>query len=104
MLGTVDVVGSLHEHGTFMQRTHERERGTTMRLRMLARDGNSGDVGCPSVYLTETGELVVHGRRADPDTMGRLANLLDAETAVVIDADTVARAIAAYHTAQRRRG
>jgi len=36
--------------------------------------------------------------------MGHLANLLDAETAVVIDADTVARAIAAYHTAQRRRG
>ena len=46
----------------------------------------------------------MQGRRADADTMGRLANLLDAETAVVIDADTVARAIAACHTAQRRRG
>ncbi len=46
--------------------------------RLLAKDGGSGDDGCPSVYL-EDGEFVVQGPAADPS---HLLNVLPGETAL----------------------
>jgi hypothetical protein len=39
-----------------------------MKLRLLAKDENSGKAGCLSVYLAEDGSLVVQGHLLDADT------------------------------------
>ena len=64
-----------------------------MRLDLLAKDGNSGNLGCPSVYLAADGSLVVQGNIVDGDTHDELHNVLPGEGAVHISADVVAAAL-----------
>jgi hypothetical protein len=65
-----------------------------MKLRLLAKDEESGKAGCPSVYLAEDGSLVVQGGLLDPDTTGNLLNVLPGEGAVRIDPTIVRAALA----------
>ena len=60
--------------------------------RLLAKDGVSGDDGCPSVYL-EDGQFTIQGPVAD---LGNLQNVLPGETACRIGIDVVRRALATY--------
>lgn len=62
-----------------------------MKLRLLAKDENSGKADCLSVYLAEDGFLVVQGHLLDADTQGNLLNVLPGEGAVRID-PTIVRA------------
>ena len=61
-----------------------------MRLRQLAKDPDSGRVGCPSVHLDEdTGRLVVQGDGVD---MAHLPNPLPGEQAVSLKPEIVREA------------
>jgi hypothetical protein len=62
---------------------------------MLAKDGVSGDDGCPSVYI-EGGEFVVQGPEVGAAELADLANVLSGETAVRISVDVVREALARY--------
>ena len=63
-----------------------------MRLRQLAKDPDSGRVGCPSVHLDEdTGRLVVQGDGVD---MAHLPNPLPGEQAIILDPVIVRAALA----------
>lgn len=64
-----------------------------MELKLLAKDNNSGGNGCPSVYLADSGELVIQGLTVDSATFGNLANVLPGESAVCIAADVVSDAL-----------
>jgi hypothetical protein len=64
-----------------------------MRLERLAKDPESGNFGCPSVYLAEDGGLVIQGDLVDNDTHGRLQNLLPSEGAVHIKREVVEEAL-----------
>lgn len=66
-----------------------------MRLERLAKDNDSGNFGCPTVYLGEDGDLVVQGGLVDADTYGRLENVLPGEGAVRIKRSVVEAALAA---------
>lgn len=58
-----------------------------MRLRQLAKDLDSGRVGCPSVHLDEdTGRLVVQGDGVD---MAHLPHPLPGEQAVSLKPEIV---------------
>lgn len=61
-----------------------------MRLRLLAKDGGSGDVGCPSVHHDDdTGDWVFQG---DAVSMAHLPNPLPGEQAVRLHPDIVREA------------
>lgn len=68
-----------------------------MRLTRLAKDPDSGNFGCPSVYLADNGDLVVQGDILDADTTTNLENLLPGETGVRIKASIVAEAVRRLH-------
>jgi len=54
-----------------------------MRLTMLAKDGGSGEQGCPSIHRdADTGRLVFQGPGVD---MAHLPNALPGEQAVALD-------------------
>ncbi|WP_214109984.1 hypothetical protein [Acrocarpospora catenulata] len=54
-----------------------------MRLRFLATSSNAGS--CPSLYETDTGEIVVQGYRlTDEEALGQLRDVLPGETFVVV--------------------
>jgi len=65
-----------------------------MHPRMLARDGCTGG-SCPAVYdLDELpGDLVVQGKQAGPDLLGRLTGVAGDENAVIIKRATVSEAL-----------
>jgi hypothetical protein len=67
-----------------------------MKLTMLYKDQNSGGNGCPSVYISETGEFVVQGVSLDDSTAAELQNLLPGESAVRISAEVIAGAVDRY--------
>jgi hypothetical protein len=60
-----------------------------MKLTLLYKDQNSGGNGCPSVYLSDSGEFVVQGVELDDVTTAELQNVLPGETAVRISADII---------------
>jgi len=63
-----------------------------MRLTLLAKDGNSGDDGCPSVhYDTDDGTFVVQGEQL-PNSV--LPSYLPGEGGVKISPEIVVRAMA----------
>lgn len=63
-----------------------------MRLTTLAKDGNSGEQGCPSVHRDEdSGRLVFQGDGVD---MVHMPNALPGEQAVVLDEAIVRAAVA----------
>lgn len=64
-----------------------------MKLTKLYKDPGSGNGGCPTVYLAESGELVVQGNTLDANTFGELENVLPGENAVRIDPAIVLGAI-----------
>ncbi|MFE8946312.1 hypothetical protein [Streptomyces sp. NPDC007856] len=48
--------------------------GGAMQLRFVGKDPESGDHGCPAVWVDEdTKDLVIQGLRADTDTVARTA-------------------------------
>jgi hypothetical protein len=67
-----------------------------MKLTKLFKDPDSGGRGCPTVYLAESGELVVQGQLLDAETAEELENMLPGETAVRIAPEIVAGAIERY--------
>ncbi len=67
-----------------------------MELTMLYKDGGSGAEGCPSVYLADTGELVVQGAQLAPEDFSALHNPFPGETAVRIDPEVLIGALQRY--------
>ncbi|WP_046468719.1 hypothetical protein [Allosalinactinospora lopnorensis] len=67
-----------------------------MKLTLLAKDGKSQDKACPSVYLSDTGELIVQGPELTGASKSALQNTLPGETAVRIDPDILLRAVEQY--------
>jgi len=64
-----------------------------MRLTTLAKDGNSGEQGCPSIHRDDdTGRLVFQGPGVD---MAHLPNALPGEQAVVLDEPILREAVRA---------
>ncbi|WP_380282541.1 hypothetical protein [Kitasatospora purpeofusca] len=54
-----------------------------MQLRFLGSTSKHGD--CPTLYETETGDIVVQGDElTDPDGLAQLLHLKEGETAVAI--------------------
>jgi hypothetical protein len=68
-----------------------------MKLTMLYKDQGSGGNGCPSVYLTDSGEFVVQGPALDGAASAELENVLPGETAVRISPEVIMGAIERYH-------
>ncbi|ADU09754.1 hypothetical protein ML5_4254 [Micromonospora sp. L5] len=73
-----------------------------MKLTKLYKDPGSGGNGCPTVYLSESGDLVVQGNLVDEDTYGELENVLPGEGAVRIPAEVVLGAIERYRESGQR--
>lgn len=69
-----------------------------MKLTKLYKDQGSGGNGCPTVYLAESGELVVQGYGVDSATFGELENVLPGEGAVRISADVIVGAVERYRS------
>lgn len=67
-----------------------------MKLTMLYKDQGSGGNGCPSVYVTDTGDLVVQGTALEGTAFEQLENVLPGETAVRISPDVLIGAIERY--------
>jgi len=71
-----------------------------MKLRMLAKDNNSQYGGCPSVYVGDSGELVVQGYQVDAATWAEVADPLPGEIAVRIAPEIVLAAADKYRATQ----
>lgn len=67
-----------------------------MELTMLYKDGGSGAEGCPSVYLADTGELVVQGVQLARRTSPNWRDPLPGETAVRISPEVLIGALQRY--------
>lgn len=67
-----------------------------MKLTKLFKDQGSGGNGCPTVYLGESGELVVQGYSVDESTFAELENVLPGESAVRISPDVILGAVEQY--------
>lgn len=67
-----------------------------MRLTMLAKDDKSDKIGCPSVYISDSGELVVQGPELDTNQSREIQNPLPGETAVRISPEIIYRAMRTY--------
>jgi hypothetical protein len=69
-----------------------------MKIIRLAKDVNSGEHGCPAVYVAEDDPnvMVVQGKFLDAATTSNLLDHATDETAVRIPAETVVRAAQAY--------
>ncbi|SHJ44518.1 hypothetical protein SAMN05421803_10687 [Nocardiopsis flavescens] len=70
--------------------------GAPMELELLAKDDKSGHGGCPSVYLSDTGEFVVQGAGLNDADFRELADPLPGEAAVCISPEIVLAAVEAY--------
>ena len=66
-----------------------------MHPRMLARDGICTGGSCPAVYELDElpDDLVIQGKQAHPDLLGKLTGLAGDENAVTIKRDLVERAL-----------
>ena len=68
------------------------ETEMSMKTIQLAKDGTSGNGGCPSVHWREDGMAVVQAPEVDADTFAGLPNVLPGERAVYIRPDVILRA------------
>ena len=68
------------------------ETEISMKTVQLAKDGDSGNGGCPSVHLREDGMAVVQAPEVDADTFAGLPNVLPGERGVCIKPDVIIRA------------
>jgi hypothetical protein len=66
-----------------------------MKLEILYKDPDSGD-GCQTVYLTETGDIVIQGQEVDTSTRGQLVSVVPGETAVTIAPEVLLSAVIRY--------
>jgi hypothetical protein len=73
-----------------------------VKLTKLFKDTNSGGQGCPTVYLADSGELVIQGHLLDTATTAELENVLPGESAVRISADIVLGAVERYAATKER--
>jgi hypothetical protein len=69
-----------------------------MKVTKLFKDDASGGNGCPTVYLGETGELVIQGSQLDAETFAELENVLPGESAVRIAPGIIIGAIQRYQS------
>lgn len=61
-----------------------------MKLKLLGTTSDDGK--CPTLYETETGEIVVQGNRlTDPEALAQLKDVLPGETFVVVPRDLLTR-------------
>ncbi|MDS1268712.1 hypothetical protein RIF23_00215 [Lipingzhangella sp. LS1_29] len=61
-----------------------------MKLRKIGTTSQNG--GCPTLYETDTGEIVVQGDRlTDPEALAHLANVLPGEDFVVVPRELLTR-------------
>jgi len=65
-----------------------------MKLRKLAKDGNSASGDCPAIYVAEddAAVMVAQGKILDEHTSGELADRATDETGVRVPTETVLRA------------
>jgi hypothetical protein len=68
----------------------------------LYKDGSSGGNGCLTVYLGESGELIVQGHMVDEDTFSELESVFPGEGAVRISPEVVLGAIEPYRESGQR--
>ncbi|GAA1760485.1 MULTISPECIES: hypothetical protein [Streptomonospora] len=71
-----------------------------MKLTLLAKDKLSGGKGCPSVYVADTGDLVVQGVELTGSEMSEVQNPLEGEAAVRIDPEIVIEAIERFRQSE----
>jgi hypothetical protein len=66
-----------------------------MHLRKLAKDGDSGTNGCPTVYAVDElpAHFVIQGDQADAETFAELENVLPGEAALIIKREVVEEAL-----------
>jgi hypothetical protein len=64
---------------------------------MLCKDEGSGGNGCPSVYVTDSGDFVVQGSALDGEAFAQLENVLPGESAVRISSEVIMGAVERYH-------
>jgi hypothetical protein len=55
-----------------------------MRVKLLAKDADSGGQGCQSGYLADNGMCVLQGPEIDDPTYASLANVLPGEKGVML--------------------
>ncbi|WP_046471917.1 hypothetical protein [Allosalinactinospora lopnorensis] len=67
-----------------------------MELTLLEKDGKSNVKDCPSVYLADTGELVIQGTEVTGADASALQNPLPGETVVRISPEIILRAVEKY--------
>ncbi|GAA2694142.1 hypothetical protein [Streptomyces lunalinharesii] len=61
-----------------------------MQLRFLGTTSDDGD--CPTLYRTETGDIVVQGDRlTDPEALAQLRDVKASETFVVVPRELLTR-------------
>lgn len=61
-----------------------------MKLRFIGTTSDDGN--CPTLYETETGDIVVQGDRlTDPEALAQLRDVKDSETFVVIPRELLTR-------------
>ncbi|MCM2429076.1 hypothetical protein [Streptomyces sp. RKAG337] len=61
-----------------------------MKLTFIGTTSDDGD--CPTLYATETGDIVVQGDRLiDPEALAQLRDVKDSETFVVIPRELLVR-------------
>lgn len=65
-----------------------------MKIEFIRKWRDSGNVNCPALYKTETGDYVVQGWQLDADTRAQLRDLADNEEAVLVPADVIAGLVA----------
>lgn len=71
-----------------------------MKLTKLHKDPDSGNGGCETVYLAESGYLGIQGLVMDAETRAQLADVLPGEDAVLIRIDIVEEALKRYRKQQ----
>jgi hypothetical protein len=66
-----------------------------MHLRKLAKDGDSGTNGCPTVYAVDElpEHFVIQGDQADTEILAELENPLPGENAIIIKREVVKEAL-----------
>jgi hypothetical protein len=66
-----------------------------MKLEILYKDPTSGN-GCPTVYLTETGDFVVQGPEVDAAIRQEMVSVVPGETAVRLPPEVILSAALRY--------
>lgn len=69
-----------------------------MRLELLAKDKDSGPMGCHAAYLDAGGWFTVQGDEVDEDTRRQLENVLPGERAVRVKTRVLLDAVDNYRT------